>query len=190
MAESLFVAGVDEPSGDFDEGQPTTFGTGLVFSVAGTVTHIRFRFPAGPTLAYVGVLYQVTGASSGTELARATFSSTPAGSWGTVALPAGGVAVSAGGGGSGTAYRAAVWSQAGRYTATGGYFVSAGKTSGHITAWQDDTAPTGGSQLRNGTFEPNADSYPTSFFNGGCYFVDVVFQAPTVWTYGFDIRVG
>lgn len=192
MAESLFVAGVDEPSGDFDDASANTYATGLTFAVAGLVTHIRFRFPNTPSPTCTGVLYQITNQGAGVELARATFVAPPSEAWGTVALPGGGVAVSAAG--TGKAYRAAVYASTGRYTATGGYFTGGSKTAGNITAFQDNTSPVGAGvgALRNGAFG-SGDTYPTGFFSGGCYFADVVFEAgasPSTWTYGHQVFIG
>jgi hypothetical protein len=175
--QSLFTAGVDEPVGDFDEGSGLTLGTGMVFNTPGKVTHGRYRFPNTPIGTYTFVLYQSTGATTGTAVASATFGAGDivAGGWGTVALSGGGYTISTGTSGSGTGYFAAVYTSAGRYVARGAYF-TAPKTSGNIYAWQNNTNYLGDATRTNGNFG-SGNVYPNGSFNSSCYYCDVVFVA-------------
>lgn len=153
---------------DASDGTPYTLATLFTPAVAGTVTHIRWRFPDTlPSAPAVGALYSWTSDVAGTELGRATFASPVAGTWNTVALPSP-VAVQAAG-----FYYAAVWTPD-RYVATSGFFTDHTVTSGNLTAPADDTI----TPRRNGRFndlgvEPN---FPDTQFNGGGYFADVLFE--------------
>jgi hypothetical protein len=174
-AQSLFTAGVDEPVGTFDEGTGLTLGTGIVFNVPGKVTHGRYRMPASPIGSYDFVLYRSTGAATGTEVARATFTSVVAETWCTVELAGGGYTISTGTSGSGVGYFAAIYTSAGRYVARGAYF-TAPKISGNLYSWQSGTNYLGDASRTNGNFG-SGNVYPDGSFNSSCYYADVVFVA-------------
>ncbi len=181
-AQSLFIAGVDEPVGDFDEGSGITLATGMAFNVPGKITHGRYRFPNTPIGTYTWVLYRSGFQDVGSEVARAVFqpSDIVPGGWGTVALTGGGYTISTGTAGSGSsggvAYWVAVYTSAGRYTARGGVFNTAGKTSGNIYAWSTSENYLGDFPRTNGRYD-SGDVYPTRSFNGSSYYADVVFVA-------------
>lgn len=183
--ESLFQAGIDEPAGSFDDGTALALAVTVHFPLGpGTITHIRFRMPDSPTGTYQGLIYEITGSDaespSGTLLAGpVTFSSPVAGAYNEVAVP-GGLEVQQGGPG-GKIYRVVVHSSSGRYTARGGYFTvgGAGKASsgGAVHSPATGADPTGVGALYNGTYGMGpASNYPSSSFNAGNYYVDVVFQ--------------
>jgi hypothetical protein len=165
---SLFTPGSDEPSGTFDEGVPITLGTGMAFSVAGTITHGKYRCPTTPIGTYEYVLYRITGATTGLEVARATLTAV-SNTWVTVALPSP-VAVTAN-----TGYYACIYTTSGRYSARGTFFNTANKVNGVLTGWQTGTNYLGDATRNNGTFG-SGNVYPTGSFNGTCYYTDVVFQ--------------
>lgn len=168
MAESIFTDQVPALT-NANDSTAYTLATLFTPAVNGAVTHIRWRFPdTSPSAPVVGALYSRTSDAAGTELSRATFASPVAGTWNTAELPSP-VNISVGG-----YYYTAVWTPD-RYVATGGFFTSTALTTGNLTAPADDTV----TPRRNGRFndfgvEPN---YPDFQFDGGGYFVDVVFEA-------------
>jgi hypothetical protein len=133
----------------------------IIPAVVGQITGIRWRFPDTlPGGNVIGLLYDY---STGTELARATFSSPTAGDWNTVAFAAP-VATSA------IYYLAAIWTPD-RYVATSGFFASSGLTNGNLTSPQDTPSD------HNGQYAAGASpALPTSSFNSTSYFVDVLFD--------------
>lgn len=159
------------------EGVPVTLGTTLVFAKAGNVTGARFFAPTTVGTGQIeAVFYQVTagdspGPGTGTVLGTATFPALAAGAWNTVNFSSA-IPVLAN-----TAYRIAVRTSEGRYTATGGFFGSAAVVNGDITGIQSGTNPTGVGTLNNGTYVTNNTGYPNLTFNSTSYFIDVVYAA-------------
>lgn len=129
-------------------------GTRWSASIPGIVTHGRWWFPdTAPDGDVDWVLYS----AAGTELARATFTSTSPG-WRTVALASPAVYAT-----PGTVMVAAV-EAVNRYVSTSGFFEDGPVVSGVLTAPADD----------NGRVGVGA-GYPTGTFASTCYFVDLVF---------------
>lgn len=167
MAESIFTDQVPALA-DANDNTAYTLATLWTPSADGTVTHGRWRFPATlPSAPVVFALYRRDSEAAGEELARATFVDPTAGTWNTVALASPEPVI------AGTYYYATIWTQ-NRYVATGGFFTATSITSGHLTAPADDVAtPRRNGRLNDFGTEPN---YPDLAFEGGNYFVDVVFE--------------
>lgn len=160
MAESIFT--VQTPANpDENDGVQLTLGTRFVPAVNGTITAIRWFFPATPIVGTVnGRLYSWTSNTVGILLGSADFVAPVAGTWNTAAVSIPVVA--------GQPYVTAVHTPA-PYVSTGALFASA-ITNGNLTATAD--TPT----EENGKFIA-ADAYPDDSFNSNGYFVDVVFEA-------------
>lgn len=161
---------------DASDGTPgITTATTVRFAQSGTVTGIRFYATTTVGGTYTGQLYQVTASDvptpAGTLLADKTAGVAPTGgTWNTITFDTPVSVV------SGTLYRAALFSGAGRYVATAAFF-GADVVNGDITADANGDDPVGLGTLRNGTFAINATpAYPGSG-GGTCYFVDVEFTA-------------
>jgi hypothetical protein len=126
----------------------------------------------------IGLLYEVTTSTTGTELARVDFSNPVAGTWNsaTFEIP---VAIDAD-----TLYVAAIWTPD-RYVATSSFF-TADLVNGDLTAIQDATNPTGlPGNVRNGKFHVGSTpAFPEDFSNSSCYFADVLFST------GFTAALG
>ena len=164
MAESIFT--VQTPANpDEDDGVELTLGTRFVPAVNGTITAIRWFFPASPVAGTInGRLYSWTSNTVGTLLASNDFTAPTPGAWNTTPVN---VAVTAG-----QPYVTAVYTPLGEYVSTGALFASA-ITNGNLTATADTPA------AENGKFIA-ANAYPDDSFNGNGYFVDVVFEAAAV----------
>jgi large repetitive protein len=135
---------------------------GVKFSAdaAGYITGLRFYKGSGNTGTHVGSLWS----SSGQLLAQATFSAETASGWQQVnlAVP---VAITAG-----TTYVASYLAPVGRYSFDGGYFNTAGVDRPPLHA------PSTVVGAGNGVYLYGAGSvFPSSTYNGGNYWVDVVF---------------
>lgn len=182
-AQSLFT-NQTPTAGNVSEGVPVTLATTLVFAKAGQVTGARFYAPATVGVGQIeAVLYRVDsadtpGPGTGTVLGTATFSALTPSSWNTVNFAAP-IDVLAS-----TAYRIAVRTSEGRYTATNNFFTSAPVVNGDITGIQGGDNATGIGQLGNGSYVTNNTGYPNQSFANSSYFVDVRFVAaaatPTV----------
>ena len=147
-------------------GDPAANELGVKFrsDMAGYITGIRFYKGAANTGTHVGHLW--TG--SGTPLATATFTNeTPTG-WQQVdfAQP---VQIQAN-----TTYVASYFAPNGNYSFNGAYFASGGVDSGVLHALSNSEA------AGNGVFLAGASGFPTSSFNSGNYWVDVVFSSTLV----------
>lgn len=160
MSESIFT--VQTPANpDENDGVQLTLGTRFVPAVNGTVTAIRWFFPATPIVGAVnGRLYSWVSDTVGVLLGSADFTAPVAGTWNTAAVNIPVIA--------GQPYVTAVHTP-NRYVSTGALFASA-IVNGNLTATAD--AP----GAKNGKFIA-ADAYPDNSFNGNGYFVDVVFTA-------------
>lgn len=158
---------------DASDGTPgITTATTMVFAVDGTVTGVRFYATSTVGGAYTGALWEVTDndAGTGTLLASKTAGVTPTGgTWNTITFDTP-VSVTAG-----TPYRVGIFSGAGRYVATVGFFAS-GLTNGNISAPAHNGAA-GPYTVFQGTFVINAAlTYPTSTSGSASYFADVEFS--------------
>lgn len=164
MAESIFTS--ETPlAGNVSDATQYTLGTTWTPAVDGTVTHIRVYAPTGtPGGSFVGVLYSISGESTGSELARATFGALTPAAWNTVELPGGGVSVTAG------AHYVACYITPDLFVLTTFIFTSAGITNGNLTAIQSG-APYGNGRIHVGDGFPEITSGQQS-----CYFADVVFE--------------
>lgn len=183
MAESIFT-GQTPGSTDVEEFGGINTAVTFTSNVAGQITGIRFFAPLTVSGTFTGTLYEPTtdddpeGSGTGTSLGSGTLAggSVTPGAWNVITLSAP-VDIDANKG-----YRAAVHASNGRYVASGGVFASGGITNGHLTAIQTGANPTAGlGSLLNGTFRVGgAVAYPSNTFNGGNYFVDVVFEPDAV----------
>lgn len=170
MTTSIYTS---QTPGFPDENNGAGISLGVLFtsSLDGTVNGIRWYFPATTITggSVIGLLYSYDSETTGTELARATFSSPTAGTWNTVTFSSP-VAITAT-----TRYVASVWSP-NRYVASAAQFASAISNS-PLTAPADD----GVTPRHNGRFNTlnSADNpvYPAGSFGSGGYFVDVVFDS-------------
>lgn len=163
---------------DASDGSPgITTATTVRFTVAGTVTGIRFYATTTVGGTYTVLLYQVTAADTspaGTLLASKTMGAAPTGgTWNTVTLDTP-ISVA-----TGTLYRACLFSGAGRYVATTAFFTSA-LVNGSIVGDSNGDNPVGLGTLNQGTFAINASAtYPSTVASAASYFVDVEFTADT-----------
>lgn len=130
-------------------------------SQAGTITGIRFYKATTNTGTHVGTLWS----STGTQLARATFSGETASGWqqATLATP---VAVTAN-----TTYVVSYRAPKGHYSVDENYFASSATTRGPLTALQN------GTDGSNGVYRYGASAFPSSSYRSSNYWVDVVFLA-------------
>jgi hypothetical protein len=150
-----------------DEDAPVSLGSRFVISEPVDLVALRFwRGAAGVGGPVVAAVYAVTGPATGEQLAGTlvAFDAVAIG-WERAELPAA-VPLAPG------SYKAVAHFPSG-YTAIGGYWATGagvgGVTNGPLSA--PDASVEGG----QGTFAPGAVlTYPTGFFNGGGYPVDVV----------------
>jgi hypothetical protein len=162
-------------STDNSDGTPgITFAVTVTFAVDGQVTGVRFYSTTTVSGTYTGALWAVNSSDpgTGTALATKTMGAAPsAGAWNTITFDTP-VSVTAG-----VAYRAGVFSGAGRYVATLSFFGSA-LTNGDITA-PAHNGSAGGFTVSQGTFRIDASlGYPNSPGSGQTnYFADVEFTA-------------
>ncbi len=181
MGYSLFTSQVPV-NGNQSDGTPgITTATTIMFSEPGFITHFRFYSTAtlGPSDAYKGMIYRVTGPDDvgllGAHLQTVDFSSgivVPS-SWNEIELPSKVPVV------PGTGYRSCLFTgTSGRYVASNHLFDTGTPiANGPVFAPEHGSDPFGFGVFRQGTFEVNADpTYPNEEFQASCYFVDVVFE--------------
>lgn len=145
-----------------DSGDPSSGEYGVRFRAdyAGYVTGIRFYKAAANTGTHVGHLWT----NSGTLLASATFTNETASGWQQVTF-SNPVAVSAN-----TTYVASYFTPTGHYSDTSGYFAKSGFDAPPLHFLQD------GVDGLNGVYGyGQSANFPTSSFNSGNYWVDVVY---------------
>jgi WD40 repeat protein len=131
--------------------------------VSGRITGIRFYKGSGNTGTHVGTLWS----STGTQLARATFSGETASGWQqvTFATP---VAVTAN-----TVYVASYHTDVGRYAADGNFFATVGVDNAPLHALSNGVA------AGNGVYRYSATPiFPNSNFQSTNYWVDVLLAIP------------
>jgi hypothetical protein len=143
-----------------NDGQGTIdYGVKFRSDVDGTVTGFRFYKSAGDPGTHTGHLWD----TAGSQLASATFTGESGSGWQHVALSAP-VSITAG-----TTYIVSIFSSAGVYPDTGGYFASAGVDNPPLHALQT------GVDGPNGVYhEGSADAFPTNSFNASNYWADVI----------------
>ena len=144
------------------EADPNAVEVGVKFrsDVSGYITALRFYKGSTNTGIHVGNLWTATG----TLLASVTFISETASGWqqATLSSP---VLISAK-----TTYVASYHTNVGHYAATAPYFATAGVDSPPLHALQI------GVDGPNGVYAYGPSAFPTSTFNAGNYWVDVVFN--------------
>jgi hypothetical protein len=149
---------------DSADGSAVEVGVKFTSDVSGSITGIRFYKAAANTGTHIGSLWTAAGA----KLASATFTSETASGWQQVNF-ASPVAVTAG-----TVYVASYFAPLGHYSVDAGAFTAAGVDNPPLHALKDGTS--GG----NGVFAyGSSSSFPSNTFNGGNYWVDVVFSGAT-----------
>lgn len=161
---------------DASDGTPgITTGTTLTFAVDGTVTGVRFYATVTVSGTYTGGLWTVNSSDpgGGTLLQQKTLGSTPTGgTWNTITFDTP-ISVTAG-----LPYRVGLFSSAGRYVASSGFF-SSSLTNGDITA-PAHNATIGSVTIAQGVFRIDAAfGYPNATFGSASYFVDAEFTAET-----------
>jgi hypothetical protein len=165
--KSIFDPTVVPTTTNNNDATQYTLGTLFTASASGKIYGARWNFPDTlPTQPVIATLYAWNSDSSGTQLATATFSNCQTG-WSEV-LFSSPVSISAN-----TKYVITVWTSD-FYAATPALLASAGVTNSSSTL----TAPQDTSTAHNGKYRANSTSgplYPTSSFNGGCYFADVLY---------------
>lgn len=146
---------------------PYTLGTLFTSSTNRNINGIRWFFPGTlPDQPVIGLLYRWDSDTTGTELARATFTGAVAGQWNSCTFSSP-VAITAS-----TKYVAAIWTH-NTYVATTGFFTGNSVTNGGLTAPADDA----GTPVRNGRLDFSGSStgptYPATSASGSCFFPDV-----------------
>lgn len=173
---------------DLDDGAPGIgTATTVQFAANGVVTGIQFYATTTVSGTYVIELWEVTGnddtPGNGSILASKTLSAPPtAGQFNEVSFTTPVDVV------TDTLYRCVLWSGAGRYVATSGFYTTDPLTNGDITAYATGTDPNppGFGSMRQGTFVINAaaGNYPSGNGNGTSYFVGPVFTLASVVSEG------
>jgi hypothetical protein len=139
---------------------PIELGVKLRSDVNGYIAGLRFYKGSGNTGTHVGSLWS----STGTKLASATFTGETASGWQQVTFPTA-VPIAAN-----TTYVASYFSPNGGYAATGGMLATRGVDNAPLHALAS------GVDGPNGVFRYDSTGFPTSTYNGGNYWVDVVFS--------------
>ena len=153
---SLF-ADVTPNTAAADDTSAIELGTRFTASQAGSVTAVKFFKGTGNTGTHVGSLWD----AAGNRLAQVTFTNETATGWQTAAL-ATPVALT-----PGATYVVSYYAPVGRYASSPGYFATAPRTVGPLTA------PSGS----NGVYRYGAGGgFPAGSYNSTNYFVDVVFK--------------
>ncbi|MDA0166930.1 DUF4082 domain-containing protein [Solirubrobacter ginsenosidimutans] len=150
---------------DSQDGNAVELGVKFKPATSGQVTGIRFYKSAANTGIHSGSLWS----AAGTRLAQVTFSNESASGW-QVATFASPVTVTAG-----TTYIASYFAPAGRYSHTNSG-LSAAIDNPPLQALANSTSP-------NGVYSYGSTStFPTSSYQAGNYFVDVMFAVPVPGT--------
>jgi hypothetical protein len=134
--------------------------------IDGTITGVRFYKASANTGTHIGNLWT----SSGTLLARATFSGESGSGWQQVTFPTP-VDISAG-----TTYVASYYAPRGHYSASSEYYFTPGPVGGNSLDSPPLHAISANNNGVNGVYSyAGATTFPTSSFDGENYAVDVVF---------------
>jgi hypothetical protein len=157
---SLWVPAITTPA-TIDAGDSSAVELGLKFraDVSGFITGIRFYKSAGNTGTHVGKVYN----SAGALLGSAAFSNETASGWQQLDFGSP-VNVAAN-----TTYVASYHTTTGHYSASSGYFATAGVDAPPLHALPNTTA-------LNGVYSYGGGGFPTSSFNATNYWVDVIFS--------------
>jgi hypothetical protein len=154
------IFGATNPNvGTSNDGQQIELGVKFRTSIDGNITGIRFYKAAGNGGTHTAHLWS----ASGQLLATATFTGETASGWqvATLSTP---IHVTAD-----TTYIASYHSDSGGYSATGGYFNGSGAGGWPVTALAS------GVDGGNGLYLYGPAAFPNNSYNGGNYWVDVVF---------------
>src|SRR5262249_4811084 len=149
-----------------DAGPDSAVELGVTFrsNTSGYITGVRFYKGPNNTGTHVGNLWS----STGTLLARATFTNETASGWQQVNFSTP-VAITAN-----TNYVASYYTTNAHFAVTQGYFASTGVTNGPLTA------PANGPSVPNGPYTYGSSSaFPRSTYLSSNYWVDVVFSTTT-----------
>lgn len=143
-----------------NDSTPLEAGVKFRATTDGWVTGARFYKGTGNTGTHTGTLWT----SDGTKLATATFTGESASGWQSVSFPTP-VHVT-----SGTTYVVSYFAPAGHYGSDAAYFAYKPLLSPPLTGLQAGTD--GG----NGVYRAGSTGFPTDTYNGGNYWVDVIFN--------------
>src|SRR5262245_46411502 len=146
-----------------DSGPDTAVELGVTFrsNTNGFITGIRFYKGPNNTGTHLGNLWS----STGTLLARATFTNETASGWQQVNFSTP-VAITAN-----TNYVASYYTTNGHFVVTNDYFASSGVTNGPLTA------PANAAGVLNGPYTyGSSSSFPRSTYRSSNYWVDVMFS--------------
>jgi hypothetical protein len=170
MAQQRLLTGLTPTSPNVVENIANTVATTVVFAEDGTLDGIEFLTTNTISGTYGVAAWQTTADDSPAETGTGTLldaeAVTPVGTNTMQSVffdPP--IPVTAG-----VKYRLGLRTSEARYAATGGYFNSAGLTSGDITAPQ-----TGTDGYANGTYIESATAYPVKTFNGNLYHVGPIY---------------
>jgi hypothetical protein len=160
---SLFTT--QTPAGTFEDGLAMSLGTIFAFSVPGTITHVRWYVPSNPPTGTVYAAIFGMDETRLTALPDATFGTLTGAAWNTVALATPLVIPTAG-------ERVVAIKTPNRYGASttgtnpvSPFPLSNGPLSAALGAGRFTTFGAASSQVE----------FPSSGFNNGCYFIDVIF---------------
>lgn len=178
MPQSLYTSQTPSLTNENDGAPGYNLGTGMLFTEAGQVTHLRFFATTSVGGTYEVGFYETTGHDDGTPagtlLASKVLAAPPTpGAWNEVALDTPVIITP-----NTVLYRPVLRTSQGRYVASSGQFSSAGITNGSIQAYQSGTNPLGVGTMRNGSLNVAGGSlsYPGLGAPGQAgYYVDVVF---------------
>ena len=149
--------------------QDSTYTLGTTFSsdIDGLILGTRIYVGAVPTSpSPTGLLYEATSRTTGILLASKPFGTLIAGEWNEVLFDDP-VEILA------EQDYVTAWGPTNNYSATGGFFDSADVINGHLRALHTLF------DRPNGKFNVGTSiTFPGDTFNGGCYFVDTIFQLP------------
>ena len=163
---SLWNAAATPATMDAGDGSPVELGVKFRSDIDTMVTAVRFYKGPNNTGTHVGNLW--TG--GGAKLATATFTNETSSGWQEVALSSP-VAIAAG-----ATYVVSYHTNVGHYPISGSYFDGSGKDAPPLHATSSTSV--GG----NGVFVYGTSAFPTSTYQGGNYWVDVVIAQNTVDT--------
>jgi len=149
---SLFSAATVPSVTSADDGGAYELGVKFTSTANGQITGVKFYKGAGNTGTHTGSLWS----ADGTRLATGTFSNETESGWQTLTFSSP-VSITAG-----TTYVASYTTTTGHYAVNSGYFGSV-------------TSPPLAAAASAGVFT-SGSGFPTSTYNGGNYWVDVVFQ--------------
>ncbi|HEV2412738.1 MAG TPA: N,N-dimethylformamidase beta subunit family domain-containing protein [Candidatus Saccharimonadales bacterium] len=165
--QSIFDPSLVVTSTSNYDGTAYTMGTVFEATSNGKIYGARWYFPDNlPSMPVTAILYSWTSDSTGTQLATTPLSNYQTGwSQGLFSSP---ISITAN-----TLYVIAIWTSD-YYPSTSNLFTNSGVTNSSGTL----TAPQSTNTTHNGKYvsSNSGPTYPTTTFQGGCYFADVLFQ--------------